>query len=998
MAQSIHRWLASVGTALLCLAGASVATAAPIPTGVSVKLEGCRNDGSISLPDANGRFICPNEDYTSGNLGKGWNELDLVPYRLTLSAGNAADASQTYDFAVAVDHEDGGKPGYDVLSTLTLNTTLSSAGCQAPTVGTQTVLAPGIGGADETLYRTVKVTQVKSTTCVYDYYARLALGSHLYPGSSLHANLLNEDLSTGGVGARDVSIPVKEIKPQELRKDMTATADSEAQWGLTKTASPSKLEFGDMCAAPEVPASQKVSVRVEWKKLDAKPGAVNFVTHVYARNPASRVITVNVTDKVYKGASAPADPNTALAELSSGPKDVPAGQEILVLEHKGTLPSSAGAVGDYLNDVATATYIDKVTGIPVPGTVSAIAKDQIGEGTTHNSSVAIADVESITGKGLSFSVAPVALGSFSGYTPGTPTTGPVNWGVSGQTGSGSVTFDKTVTLDARRVTSGKLSDTAKLVATEGDFKTTASADVLISSDAKVKLKVVKSIPKWSAAQLDPGERYDFKFVVTRSGDPTYKAEITLSFGPGEIYKESDTLTGLVPDTYTVEEVSALFFASGATTGVPVALVPFGGTQRSVRLTAGDDGVFKPEECAGKAYFKNIPKPKGVFAKVQKITDPALPSNSPDIDWSFTLKGPGLPPDGVTATAQAGAGFVQFNATLRAEGTYTVTETLKPGWLLINVAPDANGDKVCEFKLDLPEDDGKTFACTFSNQKKGKGKVVKTVSGQPPTGSQSFTFQLRQNATPTSAGSILETAQANAANAGVFTFSTGLIPSKHYQLCEVVPVGWKTDLSGFVPNAYLPGGTVPNPDADNSVVCVDFTVAAGETKVFKVDNTPLPKVQPRTIGFWKNWASCSSSSGDQRPVLDQTLAKAEPTGLVVSAFAGTTYLALHGSKATPNAAPDCLAAVRLLDKSTINTGVKMASDPAFNLAAQLVAARLNYLAGAPQPAAVTTAINQAVALLGKVHFNGITHDPISAADAAAMRSLAETLDNYNNNLL
>ena len=45
------------------------------------------------------------------------------------------------------------------------------------------------------------------------------------------------------------------------------------------------------------------------------------------------------------------------------------------------------------------------------------------------------------------------------------------------------------------------------------------------------------------------------------------------------------------------------------------------------------------------------------------------------------------------------------------------------------------------------------------------------------------------------------------------------------------------------------------------------------------------------------------------------------------------------------APDCLKAVSLLNKSTIDTGKKMASDPAFNLAAQLLAAKLNVVAGA-----------------------------------------------------
>jgi len=94
--------------------------------------------------------------------------------------------------------------------------------------------------------------------------------------------------------------------------------------------------------------------------------------------------------------------------------------------------------------------------------------------------------------------------------------------------------------------------------------------------------------------------------------------------------------------------------------------------------------------------------------------------------------------------------------------------------------------------------------------------------------------------------------------------------------------------------------------------------------------------------------------------------------------------------------DCVSAVRLLNKSTIDNGKKMASDPAFNLAAQLVAAQLNYTAGAGKTPVATTAINQAVLLLGKYNFNGITHDKISATDAATMNSLAKILDDYNNN--
>jgi hypothetical protein len=191
--------------------------------------------------------------------------------------------------------------------------------------------------------------------------------------------------------------------------------------------------------------------------------------------------------------------------------------------------------------------------------------------------------------------------------------------------------------------------------------------------------------------------------------------------------------------------------------------------------------------------------------------------------------------------------------------------------------------------------------------------------------------------------------------------------------------------------------------DNSPVCVDFVAQAGQTTVFAVDNTS-PGGRALTIGFWKNWASCAQSKGKgQKPVLDQTLAAAEPIGIVVSAESGTYppfaapyYLVLHDTNPDPNVASDCLKAVRLLDKSRIDTDKKMASDPAFNLAAQLVAAQLNFSAGAGKSGAVITAVNQAVVLLGKYKFNGSTHTSISAADATAMNNLATILDNYNNN--
>jgi hypothetical protein len=244
--------------------------------------------------------------------------------------------------------------------------------------------------------------------------------------------------------------------------------------------------------------------------------------------------------------------------------------------------------------------------------------------------------------------------------------------------------------------------------------------------------------------------------------------------------------------------------------------------------------------------------------------------------------------------------------------------------------------------------------------------------------------------------------------GTLNFTAKLTPGQTYQMCEIVLPGWLTSLGTFVPNSFLPpDGIATNPAVDNSILCGNFVAQADTTttvgNVFTINNTPPPGGLALTVGFWKNWASCAGSNGGQKPILDETLAKAEPNGIVVSAGSGvypvfgpTFYLTLHGSTTNKQKAPDCSKAVNLLNKTTIDGKKKMASDPAFNLAAQLIAAELNYVAGAGKKPAVTTAIQQAVLLLGKYHFDGLTHTTISAADAATMNSLATTLDNYNNN--
>jgi hypothetical protein len=1031
---------AALALQVVAVVAASPAHGAVFTEGVHVTadLKACRNDGTVVLP-ISGQFICPDLDgdghpfYVNGNLGKSWNELDLVPHRLQTDLGTQDAATTDYNMYAAADYQAGAtpRPGYDVISDLQVNGALSNSSSCTITTGPPTITSGG--GTLLVLSRLLTIHQAKGSKCVFDYYQRLALGSHLFPGASLQSYAFSKADRSGANGT--ISLPVNQIAPQSINKDMTATASADYAWDVTKSPTPASVSFANTCD-PAASHQAGVSVTVSWDRLDATQGAATIITHVYATNPSARVITINVTDNIYEGAG-PGGTLIDTASTAVAGVDIPANtSSFQVLEHITT-----GAAGvSAFNDIATATYTDKVTGIPIPGTTTASASDNVDVTSTTNGSATITDVESITGAGLSYSANSFsgASGSFDGgYVPGTPTTGSVSWTSDTQNGDGSVTFSKTVYVDAGTATSGTLHDVASLIGSNG-FPDSYPLDIGITSSATTSLTIDKTIPD----VLTGNESQTFQFTVRNSANVVV-ATPSITFNAGDTHKTVD-VTGLAPASYTVSETDALHWLHQNPVTVDLTL----------------------PTCSGTAYFTNGFGP--TTAQAQKVTVPAGSEGG----WAFTLNGPGAPAGGETVNSNA-TGLATFTTALQ-EGSYTITEASKPGW-------DQTGSSGCSFTVNFPVDAGTTFTCTitntargsitirkltipsgatdkftftgdvagslgdtetatasvvpgtyhstetvptgwdltgltctdsdssgnttthvatfivaagenvtctFTNTQRGKAKVNKTVNGAPPSGTQSFEFQLRQGASISSDGTILETQFANANNGGVLNFTTQLVAGQHYQLCERSFVGWLTSLG---PNAFVPN-SFNNPNVDNSILCTDFVAVAGHTTTFDVNNTPPPGGRALTIGFWKNWASCAGSKGKQAPILDQTLALADP--LVVSALGGSyntftgVILALH--------AGDCANAVSLLNKTPIG-GKKASSDPAFNLAAQLIAAELNYAAGAGQSGAVTLAITQAVLLLGKYNFNGSTHTSISKADATTMNSLAKTLDNYNNNI-
>jgi hypothetical protein len=284
-------------------------------------------------------------------------------------------------------------------------------------------------------------------------------------------------------------------------------------------------------------------------------------------------------------------------------------------------------------------------------------------------------------------------------------------------------------------------------------------------------------------------------------------------------------------------------------------------------------------------------------------------------------------------------------------------------------------------VTIPDSNGSSVTVTTNNSlHTGHVKVIKTLNGLALTGTTAFTFELRSGASgPSTAGTLLETQVLNASNSATgVTFATNLAPGSHYQLCEIVDVGWTTSL----PNQFnLTIALV------NDHICTDFIAPSDATTTFTVNNTPPPGGGARTIGYWKNHSSCKTSNGKQSPILDQTLAT----------FPIATGQSTHGFYVGTLYVDTCAKAYSLLNKTTL-TNQKSASDPAWNFASQYTAYLLNIQAGAAPNATAAAAAAEGQAILVAINFNGNTHSNISKADAATLNKDAGILDKYNNNLL
>lgn len=252
--------------------------------------------------------------------------------------------------------------------------------------------------------------------------------------------------------------------------------------------------------------------------------------------------------------------------------------------------------------------------------------------------------------------------------------------------------------------------------------------------------------------------------------------------------------------------------------------------------------------------------------------------------------------------------------------------------------------------------------------------------------------------------------------GIIDFGMPILnPEKTYTVCELgVPAGWSSlwQVGGATVIPYNPDADkTPPEDVGNH--CVDFGAGTGipivvrDTLHFQVDNR-APGGDPRTPGYWKNWNTCTggrqaltaaANGGWENGfwLLDDVLSESYGGAIVWDDILPEINKIVYINS--------CEYAVEILNQrvvklnGVINDGKKLASDPARTLAMHLLAAQLNFGAGACTTPEVLAKALEAETLLDKYNFDGkkTTAYSLTKADKALALSLAAYLDNYNNGM-
>jgi CSLREA domain-containing protein len=370
---------------------------------------------------------------------------------------------------------------------------------------------------------------------------------------------------------------------------------------------------------------------------------------------------------------------------------------------------------------------------------------------------------------------------------------------------------------------------------------------------------------------------------------------------------------------------------------------------------------------------DVPPSAGTIV-VDKVTNPSGDPQS----FSFDTSGGSYADFSLTDAATP-------NSQELAAGSYAVSETVPSGWDRTSTTCTSSINDT-ETATNIELDAGESVTCTFTNTKRGSVTLKKTTDGVVDP-SKDILFILTGPGLPPAG----ITRSTFGDQDGVLDFgSANLIPALRYKICETpVPAGftsfWKLD--GVIVTPYNPDAS-ESPPEDLGTRCYDFSVSPGQARAFEVDNSH-PGGDPRTIGYWKNWNRCTS--GNQS-------ATAQKNGGAAAGFFLIEDLLpqLVGDFSITS----CKQAVKLLSKQD-QAGRNKASDAAYELGAQLLAAHFNLAAGAETCLPVQQAVLDGQTLLNQLNFTGSgdylgskSKDPRRAQALA----IATKLDRYNNNLL
>jgi len=591
------------------------------PASVKATLQGC------NLPD--NATTCTDADFTTGNLGKNWAELDLVPHRLILKNNGAA---QSFTLVIAADNlyaSGDSYYGYDIIRDITDD---PNSSCLTG-VGDPVLKQQVVGGVYQSLTRKIGVHLAVNQSCTITWNERLAIGAHNYTGSSLQTQLLNWDYTSAG--QMSVPLPVKQAPAQQITlSNVTATGTAAYPWTLdVGTPSDQRLSCGA--------TSQTVTYTITYTKGALQAGDYAITGDITLANPANRdlttnSITVSLTDGTNSWNGTVADPTLTVPANGTASTTFTA-----------SIPATAGT----LQATATATYNDPdnpgnvLQGLTSSSTPVSVSKSV---GTT-GATASLSDHEYLaTGTNFEFKRTAPTAGAMASFGTDNTYSATVSSG-------GSTTITKTVQWTAPNNATDTLHNVVTLTPDGQSALPTVTKDVALNASAdNPVLTINKNVDAAPAADTT------FNFTVSGGGH-NYPVSVVVKAGDTS---GSDSVSVAPGVTYTVHEVS---------------VSPAGSYLFDVDQSAG------PYALCGTPSVTMTDRKPIVGLNIDKIADPTSGStvhpgdqiiytlgyyNTGNTDASGTVSDP-LPPEVTFVSADHG-------------GTYNST-TNTVSWDPVNVA-------------------------------------------------------------------------------------------------------------------------------------------------------------------------------------------------------------------------------------------------------------------------------------------------------------------------